>query len=124
MSDRPIGMVARLTAAAAVATLLTIGATAVASAQTDTNGLRGDQAAAPKHKRDPKACAEPVMPGGQASRETSGEALGERLARTEGVLCPPAGIDPEMQKPAPDTGRIQVIPPPGSPGGDPTLRPK
>jgi hypothetical protein len=36
-------------------------------------------------------------------------------------LCPPAGVDPEMHAPAPDTGKTPVIPPPGSPGGDPLL---
>ena len=53
------------------------------------------------------------------------EPLGDKLARSEGVLCPPPGIDPEMHAPAPpDAGRTPVIPPPGSPGGDPTVRPK
>jgi hypothetical protein len=52
------------------------------------------------------------------------EPLGDRLARSDGVLCPPAGIDPEMRAPAPDVGNTPVIPPPGSPGGDPTIRPK
>src|SRR5689334_9197539 len=52
------------------------------------------------------------------------EALGDKLARSDGVLCPPAGVDPEMHAPAPDAGKTPVIPPPGSPGGDPTIRPK
>ena len=52
------------------------------------------------------------------------EPLGDRLARSDGVLCPPPGVDPEMHAPAPDTGKTPVIPPPGSPGGDPTIRPK
>ena len=53
------------------------------------------------------------------------EALGDKLARSGGVLCPPPGIDPEMHAPAPpDAGKTPVIPPSGSPGGDPTVRPK
>ena len=52
------------------------------------------------------------------------EPLGDRLARSDGVLCPPPGVDPEMHAPAPDVGKTPVIPPPGSPGGDPTIRPK
>ena len=52
------------------------------------------------------------------------EPLGDKLARSDGVLCPPAGVDPEMHAPAPDTGKTPVIPPPGSPGGDPSIRPK
>src|SRR5260221_191382 len=50
--------------------------------------------------------------------------LGYKLAGSDGVVCPPAGIDPEMRAPAPDGGRTPVIPPPGSPGGDPSIRPK
>jgi hypothetical protein len=53
-----------------------------------------------------------------------GEPLGDKLAKSDGVLCPPAGVDPEMRAPTPDTGNTPVIPPPGSPGGDPNLRPK
>jgi hypothetical protein len=29
------------------------------------------------------------------------EALGDELARSDGVLCPPAGIDPDIRAPAP-----------------------
>ncbi len=54
----------------------------------------------------------------------SREPLGDKLARSDGVLCPPTGVDPEMHAPAPDTGTMPVIPPPGSPGGDPNIRPK
>jgi hypothetical protein len=52
------------------------------------------------------------------------EPLGDKLARSDGVLCPPAGVDPEIRAPTPDTGNTPVIPPPGSPGGDPAIRPK
>ena len=52
------------------------------------------------------------------------EPLGDKLARSDGVLCPPAGVDPEIRAPTPETGNTPVIPPPGSPGGDPTVRPK
>jgi len=52
------------------------------------------------------------------------EPLGDKLARSDGVLCPPAGVDPQMHAPTPDTGNTPVIPPPGSPGGNPNVRPK
>jgi hypothetical protein len=52
------------------------------------------------------------------------EPLGDRLARSDGVLCPPAGVDSGMRIPAPEVGKMPVIPPPGSPGGDPNVRPK
>jgi hypothetical protein len=72
---------------------------------------------------------QPVPPRGTVSPEgtTTGqraEPLGDRLAKSDGVLCPPAGVDPEIRAPTPDTGNTPVIPPPGSPGGDPSLRPK
>jgi hypothetical protein len=54
----------------------------------------------------------------------TGEPLADKLAKSDGVLCPPSGVDPEIRAPAPDVGRMPVIPPPGSPGGDPTVRPK
>jgi hypothetical protein len=64
-----------------------------------------------------------AAPEGTTTARAS-EPLGDKLARSDGVLCPPAGVDPEMRAPAPDVGKTPVIPPPGSPGGDPTLRPK
>jgi hypothetical protein len=72
-----------------------------------------------------------VPPHGTAAPEgtTTGqraEPLGDKLARSDGVLCPPAGVDPEIRAPTPDTGtgNMPVIPPPGSPGGNPNVRPK
>jgi hypothetical protein len=64
-----------------------------------------------------------VVPEGTTTGQRA-EPLGDKLARSDGVLCPPAGIDPEMRAPAPDGGKTPVIPPPGSPGGDPSIRPK
>jgi hypothetical protein len=64
-----------------------------------------------------------VTPDGATTGQRA-EALGDKLARSDGVLCPPAGVDPEIRAPTPDTGNTPVIPPPGSPGGDPNIRPK
>ncbi|WP_084302229.1 hypothetical protein [Bradyrhizobium sp. WSM2254] len=65
-----------------------------------------------------------AVPDGTTTGQ-SREPLGDRLAKSDGVLCPPAGVDPDMHAPAPDSGgNTPVIPPPGSPGGDPTVRPK
>lgn len=52
------------------------------------------------------------------------EPLGDKLAKSDGVLCPPQGIDPEIRAPTPEGGNTPVIPPPGTPGGDPAVRPK
>ncbi|HEX3116513.1 MAG TPA: hypothetical protein VHQ48_13610 [Bradyrhizobium sp.] len=72
---------------------------------------------------------QPVPPRGSIAPEGSttgqrAEPLGDKLAKSDGVLCPPAGVDPEIRAPTPDTGNTPVIPPPGSPGGDPNVRPK
>jgi hypothetical protein len=54
----------------------------------------------------------------------SSEPLGDRLAQSKGVICPPTGVDPQMQVPPPGGGRLKVISPPGTPGGDPNVQPK
>jgi hypothetical protein len=70
----------------------------------------------------------PVLPRGTVAPEgTTGQAnepLSDRLAKSNGVLCPPENIDPQMRAPAPDVGNTPVIPPPGSPGGNPNVKPK
>jgi hypothetical protein len=79
----------------------------------------------------PANCA-PMPPrgtGGTGSTDSttvgeSREPLGDRLARSDGTLCPPSNVDPEIRAPTPEAGKMPVIPPPGSPGGDPTVRPK
>jgi hypothetical protein len=63
---------------------------------------------------DQKPCAEP----GDSSKSMS-----DKLDQGGGVICPP-NVDPGMKTPAPETGKMPVIPPPGSPGGDPNVHPK
>jgi len=65
-----------------------------------------------------------ATPEGSTVGRASSEPLGDKLAKSDGVMCPPAGVDPEIRAPTPETGNTPVIPPPGSPGGDPTIRPK
>jgi hypothetical protein len=50
--------------------------------------------------------------------------LSDKLNRNNGVIHPEGDIDPAMRKPAPPTGAMPVIPPPGAPGGDTTIQPK
>lgn len=54
----------------------------------------------------------------------SDKPLSDQLAASKGVICPPAGVDPQIQRRPPEGGVIQVIPPPGSPGGNPNVQPK
>jgi hypothetical protein len=47
------------------------------------------------------------------------------LGRSGGVVTPPLGVDPEMKRTPPHAGdNMPVIPPPGTPGGDPSIKPK
>ena len=78
-------------------------------------------------KLDPKACApgerltqRDLRPDTEAS---PGETLSDKLARTHGVLCPPQ-VDPEMTERPAEGGALKVLPAPGTPGGNPNVRPK
>ena len=53
-----------------------------------------------------------------------GETLSERLDRSDGVIRPAPDIAPDNTIRPPDTGTTPVIPPAGSPGGDPRINPK
>ncbi len=73
---------------------------------------------APKtSQQDPRATAQDRRPG---------ETLSERLDRNSGVIHPPAGVDPGIAAPVPDPHphSTPVIPPPGTPGGNPSVDPK
>jgi hypothetical protein len=85
---------------------------------------------------DPKACAPgaeshlkmpdtptPQAPATPNATTGSGASLSDKLAKSDGVLCPP-NVDPDIKVPTPDVGKMPVIPPPGSPGGNPNIQPK
>jgi hypothetical protein len=67
----------------------------------------------------PDIKGEPPTVGGRSS-----EPLSDKLAQSKGVICPPAGLDRDMQVTPPSGGHLKVIPPPGTPGGDPNIQPK
>jgi len=47
------------------------------------------------------------------------------LGRSGGVVTPPPSVDPQMRRTPPPAGdSMPVIPPPGTPGGDPSVKPK
>jgi hypothetical protein len=52
--------------------------------------------------------------------------LSEQLDENKGVIVPPPVGDAEIHAPAPEPlpGTTPVIPPPGTPGGDPSIQPK
>lgn len=66
----------------------------------------------------------PDAPGPTLPAPHSDENLSRRLDRTDGVIPPARNVDPELAHPAPDVGTTPIIPPPGSPGGNPQVQPK
>src|SRR4051812_4437335 len=59
-------------------------------------------------------------PGSQEQRQS-----GERLRNSNGIICAPPDVDPKSEmKPPSEGGALKIIPPPGSPGGDPDVQPK
>ncbi len=50
--------------------------------------------------------------------------LSDKLNDTGGVIHPQDSVDPKIQRTAPSTGAMPVIPPPGSPGGRNDVQPK
>jgi hypothetical protein len=110
---------------------LLIAASGSAIAQAPPSPATPPQATAPPPPQRASDCTptETDRPHGTVTQDNSTvgqvrEPLGDRLAKSDGVLCPPSGVDPEMRAPAPDVGKTPVIPPPGSPGGDQNVRPK
>ncbi|WP_414642347.1 hypothetical protein [Bradyrhizobium sp.] len=101
---------------------------AAAHAQAPASPATPPAQTAPPAPSQPTNCA-PMTPRGTiapngATVGQSNDQLGDKLAKSDGTLCPPSGIDPEIRAPTPEGGKMPVIPPPGSPGGDPSVRPK
>jgi hypothetical protein len=103
---------------AAVVAAAAICSTSIAQTQSE----RSAPGAAPPTRNDCPPTADNPRP---PSNETTGSRpLSERLAESKGVICPPTGIDPGLAVPPKGGGRMPVIPPPGTPGGDPGIEPK
>jgi hypothetical protein len=105
-----------------------VAASGVAFAQAPPAPTTPPAQTAPPSRATNCAPTQSTAQGNVAPQDTTtgqrAEPLGDKLARSDGVLCPPSGVDPQMQAPTPHVGNTPVIPPPGSPGGDPTIRPK
>jgi hypothetical protein len=100
-------------------------------------GITGASAVAQTPIRPPQApnmpptnqvIPEKIKPEGPSTTGTvgSGATLSDKLEATDGVIRPPANVDPEITAPAPvpNPGTTRIIPPPGSPGGDQSVVPK
>lgn len=104
----------RITALIVTMTFVSIAAVTAAPAQVAGNPPPEQGVACP-----PDVKGEPPTIGRGGS-----EPLSDKLAQSKGVICPPSGVDREMEVAPPDGGRLKVIPPPGTPGGDPNVQPK
>ena len=79
-------------------------------------------------RADVRPSAPPCPPDVKGDPPTVGrsqpsQSLSDKLADSKGVLCPPAGVDLDA-KDAAGRRRLKIIPPPGSPGGNPNVQPK
>jgi hypothetical protein len=66
------------------------------------------------------------VPAPQTEGQAPSDDLSHRLDRSRGVIRPQGDVDPGISAapPASDSSAMPVIPPPGSPGGDPRVQPK
>jgi hypothetical protein len=72
-----------------------------------------------------RGCPPDVAPTPRSGETTGSPPLSERLSESKGVICPPTGVDPGIvNKPPSANAPMPVIPPPGTPGGDPGTQPK
>ena len=106
---------------------LLAAASAAVHAQAPPSAATPPQATAPSPNQN-MTCAPADTRGAPApdgvTTGQSGEPLGDKLAKSGGVVCPPATADSEIHAPTPEGGSTPVIPPPGSPGGNPNVVPK
>lgn len=73
---------------------------------------------------NPRDCPPGVRNGPSSNETGASRPLSDQLSESKGVICPPAGVDPGISVPPIAGGRTPVIPPPGTPGGDPSIQPK
>jgi hypothetical protein len=79
---------------------------------------------APSQPSNPRECPPNVGNGGPSNEITGSRTLSDQLSQSKGVICPPTGVDPGISVPPIGGGRTPVVPPPGTPGGDPSIQPK
>jgi hypothetical protein len=80
----------------------------------------------PNKDQSPGPTAPQTVPEDPATSGSSTERLSDKLDRSDGVIHPPGGVDPEMTQAPPRVGSksMPVIPPPGSSGSKHGINPK
>jgi hypothetical protein len=110
--------------------LLLAAALAPALAAAQAPPASKSPSAGPATAEPSRDCANPSAAttgqGGDADvSKPDGSNLSQKLAQSNGVLCPPKEVDPAMRAPTPPGGRMPVIKPPGTPGSpDQSVQPK
>jgi hypothetical protein len=114
-------MIRFLNAALALGAALALPALPAAAQQSRSGG---DGRGPPASERPAPTLPEAKLPG-SSSPDRSGT-MSEDLSRSGGVIEPPAAVDPAIKQPTPSPGprSMPVIPPPGTPGGNPNVEPK
>ena len=82
-----------------------------------THGMRSAAFAQAQAQPDQKTCA-------NNDANSGGKNLSDKLSQSGGVICPPSTGDPDVKAPPSNGSKMPVIPPPGSPGGNPNVQPK
>lgn len=104
-----------------------------AAAQAQTPPAQTTPQAQPPQSQERKVVPErpgDQVPQGRVPQEkppgSGTSSLSEQLSNSGGVIHPPTRIDKPMTAPTPDPGArsTPVIPPPGTPGGNPDVKPK
>jgi hypothetical protein len=80
----------------------------------------------PKNANPPSESTTPPPVPGADPAPPDRPPLSQQLKENDGVLEAPKSLDGEIvrEAPVPNPGTTPVIPPPGSPGGDPSVKPK
>lgn len=111
-------MTGRTLITTAAGAVMAVGLATAALAQTPAK----PQPADPNMPSTQNTVPEKIEPNSTGATGT----LSEKLNKSDGVIKPRSDVDPGMAAtaPAPHGGTMPVIPPPGSPGGNPNIQPK
>ncbi len=107
-----------------IVAMLCLGALLAASQAEAQNPQPAPPGATPAPMAPPNAPSPPpeqIAPPGKDVQADRQQTLNDKLAMQHGMLRPPGGVDPGMSvsPPAQSQDTVSVIPPPGSPGGNP-----
>jgi hypothetical protein len=106
-----------------MAVVATVSTLFIAAAQAQSQRQQVPPPLAQPPNQNP--CSPGARAGAPGANETTGSrTLSDRLAESKGVICPPADVDPAIVAPPIGGGRTPVVPPSGTPGGDPNIQPK